>query len=151
MIQKIELTQNKVTTVDDDMFAVLNKVKWFLCGGYAKCVIPAGKGKQRHEFMHHYITGFPLNGFQVDHIDGDMLNNRRENLRFVTNRQNQQNKSLHRRGRLVGCYWHKRVNRWRAQIRIDKARKHLGYFDTEHAAHERYTEELQKLNSGGLT
>lgn len=42
--------------------------------------------------MHHFIVAKPLQGFVVDHINGDGLDNSRENLRFATLQQNSQNK-----------------------------------------------------------
>lgn len=41
--------------------------------------------------LHHAVMGKPPKGFVVDHIDRDKLNNRRENLRFVTPRENSLN------------------------------------------------------------
>jgi len=51
----------------------------------------------------------------IDHINGNKLDNRIENLRVVTHSQNLQNKT-HCRGKPVkGVYFHKPRNRWRAR------------------------------------
>jgi hypothetical protein len=83
---------------------------------------------------------------QIDHIDGDPTNNRIENLRVVTNRENQQNRKKHRDGSLVGCYWDKNAQKWSAKIYFKGQRKHLGLFSTEQEAHEAYLEVLSKIN-----
>ena len=70
----------------------------------------------------------------IDHVDGDKSNNRIENLRIVTNQQNQFN-----RKQAKGYSWHKKAKKWRAQIRINgKNNKYLGFFETEEEAREAY-------------
>jgi hypothetical protein len=82
---------------------------------------------------------------QVDHIDGNKSNNRIENLRIVTNRENSSNRESHRNGRLVGCSFIKKTNKWKSQIRVNKKRIFLGYFDTELEAHEAYIKTLKEM------
>ena len=67
---------------------------------------------------------------EVDHIDRNRINNRVENLRWVSHEQNAQN-TLGR-----GC--EKRGSRWRAYIYIKGNKKYLGTFDTEAEAHATY-------------
>lgn len=80
----------------------------------------------------------------IDHIDGNKLNNRISNLRVVSSRTNQQNLFRHRKGKLVGSSFHKLVGRWQARITVDKKLKHLGWFNTELEAHQRYLKELEE-------
>ena len=77
-------------------------------------------------------------GMEIDHINGNKIDNRIENLRLVTRRQNQQNRKTHRAGRLVGAIYRKGYNDWRSQIVIDKNKIHLGCYKTEQEAHEAY-------------
>jgi hypothetical protein len=79
----------------------------------------------------------------IDHIDGDGLNNRIENLRSVTNRINQQNGHTHREGRLPGARWNKNNNNWRSWITIKGKRIEIGSFKTEQEAHQAYMNELK--------
>ena len=44
----------------------------------------------RHTYAHHLVIGAPPTGYVVDHINGDGLDNRRSNLRFVTHAENMQ-------------------------------------------------------------
>ena len=69
-------------------------------------------------------------GYEIDHINRDVLDNRKTNLRFVTHSQNiinakiqSNNKSGHK-----GVSWAKHMNKWRAQIKDNGKTKHLGYF-----------------------
>jgi hypothetical protein len=67
---------------------------------------------------------------QIDHIDGDGLNNRISNLRDGTRSQNQRNQrpgKLNKSG-FVGVSWHSATKKWHANIWIDGKRKFLGRF-----------------------
>lgn len=77
-------------------------------------------------------------GMQIDHINGNRIDNRFENLRLVNQRVNTQNKKVHRQGKLVGCYFDKCEGRYKAQIQIGKKVIHLGYYATEEEAHNIY-------------
>jgi hypothetical protein len=77
-------------------------------------------------------------GMEIDHINGDKLDNRIENLRLVTRRQNQQNRKIHRAGRLVGACYRKGYNDWQSRIVIYKNKIFLGCYKTEQEANEAY-------------
>jgi hypothetical protein len=76
----------------------------------------------------------------VDHIDGDGLNNRRENLRLATNAQNQMNRKIgtSNTSGYKGVYWHKSSQKWMARIGVGGRQKYLGVFDTPELAYEAY-------------
>jgi hypothetical protein len=96
--------------------------------------VPATGGKRTTLYLHRYLLGpAPFQGAQVDHVDGSPLHNRRENLRWVTHQQNQQNQVGAR-----GYYWNKLFNKWQARIRVDGRQIHLGYFATEQEARAAY-------------
>lgn len=78
----------------------------------------------------------------IDHIDGNKINNKIENLRLVTHRENCQNLPKHRNGKLLGCSFDKRRNKWQSQLWINEKRKHLGYFNTMEEAHKAYLDFL---------
>lgn len=67
----------------------------------------------------------------IDHINGDKLDNRIENLRNVTRCENAQNmkRASNNKSGAAGVYWAPHAGKWRAAIKVEKKSKHLGYFD----------------------
>jgi hypothetical protein len=67
----------------------------------------------------------------VDHKNNDKTNNHISNLRFATNKENQQNSklSIKNTSKVKGVHFHKRVKKWCAQINIDGIRIYIGYYD----------------------
>jgi len=121
----IKLSKGCFAKVDDEDFEFLNQYKWnasakynSINGGfYAKrsaCV----NGKTRHIGMMHRIILNVVGKVQIDHIDGDGLNNQKNNLRICSHGQNQQNRTSNRTNNSLkkykGIYWVK--NRVRAEI-----------------------------------
>lgn len=91
--------------------------------------------------LHSHVMGGTQPGLHIDHINGDRLDNRRVNLRFVTPQGNQVNrKSLNQNNtsgvRGVALTNLSRRNPWRAQITVDRKNLHLGLFPTMEAAVE---------------
>jgi hypothetical protein len=144
--------QHGVTIVDDEDADIAgDRSLSLLRNGKGYCFIQHYYSKGKHAQLHRLIAermlGRPLiKGEVVDHIDGDTLNNKRSNLRVVTQRQNTQNYASHRNGRLVGCHFYKRSKKWRAYIKIHGKPIHLGYFPTEEAAHQAYLAALATNN-----
>jgi hypothetical protein len=73
---------------------------------------------------------------QVDHINGDTLDNRKTNLRVCTRAQNCINKRKRSltSSRYKGVSWHKRGKRWGVSCQVDKKPKWIGSFACEKEA-----------------
>jgi hypothetical protein len=101
----------------------------------------------RVAWLLHYGE-FPKN--QLDHINGNRLDNRICNLRDATSRENLQNMKVHRDGKkLVGTVFHKKTKRWFAVIWLDGKSHALGGHNTEQEAHEAYKKALKDYIENG--
>jgi hypothetical protein len=140
-MKEIPLTQGKVALVDDEDFDRVMPYKWHtLTKGNCHYAIRGlwYDGKCHTVYMHRLILDGAATDMDIDHIDGDGLNNTRNNLRVVTHQENMMNR--HKR---VGSSKYKGVHFdnssrnkkvWRAQIRYNGKLANLGRFYTEEEA-----------------
>ncbi len=136
-MKKIPLTQGKFAIVDDADFEKLSQHKWYFEHGYARRDYQINNKKFR-VYMHRVIEGsFALH---TDHINGDSLDNRRDNLRPCTASKNLMNrkKSPLKSSQYKGVRFFKRDGNWSSQIMKSRKSTHLGYFNSEVAAAEAY-------------
>lgn len=88
-----------------------------------------------HRLAWAYVYGeWP--DLDIDHIDGNGMNNTISNLRIATRSQNLMNaaKRTNNVSGIRGVSWHKQCKKWCAQIRHNKKAIHLGLFETKEAA-----------------
>ncbi len=148
LTRTIQLTRGQVATVDAADYPHLAQYKWHarLDHGsrgklvqkyYAERNIRRSDGTRAQILMHRVIMGEPA-GMDVDHRDGDGLNNRRQNLRACTHKKNTQGKRKRAsaKSRYKGVT--SRGQKWSARIGVDYERFTLGVFDTEQEAAEAY-------------
>ena len=133
-MKKIPLTQNKFALVDDDDFKYLNRHKWYaLNTKYTSYVGMRIKGKPIRMLRMHRIILNPKKEEEIDHINGNGLDNRRSNLRIVTPIQNKRNRF--KRGvsssKYKGVNWYKRDKKWCVRIKVNCKYIFLGYFKSE--------------------
>jgi hypothetical protein len=119
--------------VDPEQFAVLSGFKWYVNNNYAR--------NRKLGYMHRFIAQAQPHE-EVDHINGDPLDNRKTNLRCCRRIENSRNTSSHRDGasKYKGVYWHRQRSRWHAQIKIGERRVSLGLHSNEEDAARRYDE-----------
>ena len=149
-MKTIELTQGKVTVVDDDVWEWASKLNWFAahCHGtwYARREVILGRtsgGKRiRHtEHLHRMIIGDLTEEVLTDHKDGDGLNNLRSNLRPCTHGQNVKNVRVSRinnKTGFKGVSFKTANRRYQAQIELDGRNIYLGLFDSTLEAAKAY-------------
>jgi len=124
----LPLSGGKFSKINDDMFDQLIKFSWtsYKHGNnyYAQTTI------NKHTVQLHRMIICPPSNFVIDHIDGDGLNNQRENLRAVSHRVNLQNQQKHRNGKPVGITVTKnRKKKFRAKIKVSKQEISLGTYE----------------------
>jgi hypothetical protein len=78
----------------------------------------------------------------VDHINGNTLNNRLNNLQYLTHRDNVSKGMVDKTSIYTGVYWDKSKLKWRSNLRIDTIGYSLGCFDSEEEASNVYQENL---------
>jgi hypothetical protein len=103
-----------------------------------------------HRLAWLYVTGtWPKE--KIDHINGDGLDNRFENLRDVSQKVNVQNrrKSHHNAtSKYLGVCWNTSAKRWMAQIKTDGRNFNLGLHAEEEEAHAAYVAAKRQLHAG---
>lgn len=137
MSKLIPLSKGLHAIVDNDDYEWLNQWKWCVNGrGYVTRTTP-----DRKFILIHRIIMNASNGIQVDHINGNKLDNRHENLRFATQAQNNSNVGKHRGlSRFKGVYPQPSGN-FVAKITVRGKVHHLGTFRNEAEAARAYDEQ----------
>lgn len=143
----VVLTQGYISTIDAEDIEMVKIYSWCVqqykdktrAGGskiYAKAAI---SGAQKT--LHRYLLK-PLSTQNVDHINGNTLDNRRENLRLATKQQNAANRPKDRvkgaTSKYKGVYFNKQTSSWCARIYVNGKGYHIGLFDTEGEAAAAY-------------
>jgi hypothetical protein len=135
-MKKIPLSQGKFALVDDEDFEWLNQWKWF---AHKSCYMFYAErhiypnGKDVIVKMHRQILGLKPGSKEVgDHINRNGLDNRRSNLRAVSESINKYNCSIYKNNTsgYRGVHWWKTASKWKAYIDINGKRKSLGHHPT---------------------
>lgn len=95
--------------------------------------IQCGNKLYRHRLIAYTFLGLDINNpkQQVDHIDGNRLNNKLSNLRVVSHQQNQWNRTTAKGYQQIG-------KKWMAYIHLNGKKLYLGTYDTQSEAHTTY-------------
>jgi hypothetical protein len=135
--------QSVIVNADDFDDLVAMRPVWSAVGNYGKtyaACVTRKNGKTKTEFMHRVIFGRVPDGMTVDHINGNSLDNRRENLRLATRFQNGQNRAApaNNTSGYKGVHWLKSAQKWQARIKVEGKRIHLGVFENPEDAFKAY-------------
>ncbi len=153
----IPLTRGKFSIVDDDIFDTLIQRRWYATPEkngriYAITSIRINK-KGKHLRMHRIINNTP-DGMDTDHINGNALDNRRNNLRTCTRSDNMKNSSRHINSSsgFKGVFG--KGKGWQVKIVVNKKAMWLGTYKTKLVAAQayniaalKYHGEFARLNS----
>lgn len=150
----IPLTQGYTAIIDAADVPLVEGFSW--CADVTQNTVYAMRtdhsgAKQRTVRLHRVIMGEP-NGLDVDHRDGNGLNNRRHgqtgNLRVASPGQNNCNQRITPRNTsgFKGVYWRKDRAKWQAYIMLNGKQRHLGYFRCPTAAAIAYAKASRELH-----
>lgn len=152
-MKTINLNKDK-TIIDNESYRLVAPFKWYINSkGYAVTVVPTKKrlGKSRNPIkMHRFLLWCPK-GYEIDHINGDKLNNQMSNLRICTSTQNKHNSKARvgKKSSFKGVTYlsdaaEVRKKKWLSRIHVSGKRENLGVFSTEIAAAKAYDEAANK-------
>ncbi len=138
----IPLTQGKFAIVDaivdDEDYEWLNQYKWCAVrdrGTFYATRTDRTSGKKVNVRMHREIVKVKQ-GFQIDHLNGNGLDNQKLNLRICTNAQNQWNR--HPLPLFGGIWWDKERKRFRIVMRHNGKKRYLGQYKKKSEASKAY-------------
>jgi len=146
-MKEIKLTQGYVALVDDEDYEMVKYFKWHVFkrkGGncYAFAYIGRINNLCKEISLHQLVFRHVKDGYEIDHIDGNGLNNQKNNLRLCTHQENCRNKVVTKDSKLPkGVSLLKdsyRNKRYLARIRFNDKLICLGTFYTEKEASDAY-------------
>jgi hypothetical protein len=145
----IPLTQGRFALIDPEDFNKIKNYKWSLLDQkngifYATTNLLPDEGRKTTIRMHRLILETKK---MVDHINGDGLDNRKNNLRVCTRQENAFNSKKFNTNKsgYKGVCWHKQAKKWRAYIVINYRQISLGVFDTPEEAAKVYLAKAKEL------
>jgi hypothetical protein len=132
MIVKIKDIQ---MIIDSEDLEIFKKYKWNICNKKGTLYILSFikiNGKRKTIYYSRVITNAPDNVI-VDHIDGNTLDNRKCNLRFVNKKQNAQNMKSNKNStsKYKGVSFDKQRKLWRVVLKVDMKQIYIGRFNLE--------------------
>lgn len=149
-MKEIPLTRGLVAFVDDEDYGNISKYKWFSGkDGYAIRQVNYPGEPSQTVIMHRAILGLERgNPVNVDHIDGNRINNCRSNLRKCTRAENSKNRraQINNKSGFKGVSWNSSSLRWRAQIGHNGKKIYLGQFEDPEEAYAAYCRAALELH-----
>lgn len=126
---------------DKEDMELVKSHSWSIAKGYVRTVINC-----KTVYLHRLILG--INSDEIDHKNGDVLDNRRINLRRANHCQNNQNKGLRQDNSsgYKGVCFDKRAKKFVAYINAYGKRSYLGYFDDKSEAAKAYDRAALELH-----
>lgn len=138
----IPLTQGFEALVDDEDFEEVAQRPWHILK--VRHHLYAVRRRPITLLMHTFITGWKL----VDHINGNGLDNRRQNLRPANQTQNHANsrKRKNTTSPYKGVTWSRSGSKWMSSIRVDGKTQYLGVFEDPIEAAHAYDEAARTIH-----
>lgn len=132
----VETTCGTPFIIDKEDYDSVSKFNWHTSNeGYVLRTVYIEEGKWDKVRLHRFLIN-PPTGMVVDHINRDILDNRKSNLRVATRMENSWNsglKSTNKSG-YKGVSYREASRKWRAQLYVDGKKMCLGHFTNKHDA-----------------
>ena len=133
----IPLTRGLFAKIDDSDYVRLMKHKWQASSDTRKHIYARGIVNGKHIYMHRFILRLTDSVMDVDHKDGNGLNNQRSNIRICNRSSNLQNRKISRgKSKYMGVSL--QIGKWRSSLYVDKKRIYLRLFNSEINAAKAY-------------
>jgi len=149
---ELSISNGKVALIPEQCYDSLINFKWTACCSRGKTWYAVSAPNERRHSMHrlvwNLINGPIPKGMEIDHIDGNGLNNSIENLRLVTPQQNHFNtrlKKLNNTSKFKGVSWNEQCKNWRASIIFNDKFIHIGRYKSEIEAAKAYDRKAKEL------
>jgi|SRR3989304_2549035 len=166
-MKKLQLYKGETALIDDDDYAELTKIKWWVSSrGYIKGLVDG-----QHTYLHRHLMKLCKGDKKiVDHINGNPLDNRKSNLRICTNSENIKSGLLNNKistRKLAqqlrndykipirrntyghkGVSWNTRDRRWKVQVCHNKNIFYVGYFINIDEEITAYNEASKQIKGG---
>ncbi len=147
-VKKLALNKGLMCLLNEDFVfpEPFGKFRWFAVKK-DNTFYAAIKYKGKRLYLHHLVLP-AKKGFQVDHINRNGLDNRKENLRFATPSQNlcNRDKQSNNKSGFKGVHWNTQKKKWCAEIRFNGKKKHLGFFADPKEASEAYEKSAKETH-----
>lgn len=134
----LALSQGFESLVDASDFDYLSQYSWHYSHGYAKSRIKTSEG-WKYFYLHRFLLN-AAKGVQIDHINGDSLDNRKCNLRICNNQQNSMNTGLSKNNTsgFKGVSLERKTNKWWAKLMYNRKVVHIGFYHNKEDAAREY-------------
>ena len=139
---------NQVILIDKKDYPLVAGYSWFVVKYGPNGKFKASSNKRGKKFFMHRLIMNAMSNQQVDHINGNTLDNRRENLRLCSSYENMMNrgKMKNNTSGYKGVSWNKNLKKWVTAIKVYGRRIHLGYFKNIHKAAKTYNEASKRYH-----
>lgn len=136
-MKRIPVSPNRYAFVDDSDYVRVMEHRWCFNQGYAQTNLCDGEGFHTTVKMERYIMGLPpIDGLVVDHKNHDKLDNRRDNLRWVTPSINSHNRAVSK------GYFLRKDGLYQVYV----SRKYIGVYKTAVLARIAYLQAKKKID-----